>query len=198
MWGAQIIAGIMILLICFAAMAKESENLQIGAVTYDGCGAAAGRVSLNSKQDILSIFLNKNIVEAGRRINSRLESQTCNIKIPLQVAKGYSLSISDVSYQSEHHIPRGALSRISFEYALGAMKASKLYRILAGPFYHGSSSEVASEDNRIGSICGGSVDLKVQVSTTVQANDRADQITSSLGSAEYHLQLTHCEATASR
>ncbi len=106
-----------------------------GCKKFDKNGTGAGDVQATISADgqSLSILFNSYNANAGgmndmglpRKNNDR---KTCNMRIPLIVPAGYSVSVVQVDYRGFNSLPEGGSSKFSAEYFFAGMKGPRAYR----------------------------------------------------------------------
>ncbi len=106
-----------------------------GCKKFDKFGTGDGDVQATVNEDgtALSILFNAYVAEAGgmtemgapRPNNAR---KTCNMRVPVKVPSGYSVSLIQVDYRGFNSLPEGGRSVFSAEYFFAGMRGPRAMR----------------------------------------------------------------------
>lgn len=106
-----------------------------GCKKFDKEGTGQGDVQATISPDgqSLSILFNAYQANAGGFNDAGMpratnERKTCNLRIPLKVPSGYSVSIIQVDYRGFNALPPGGKSKFSAEYFFAGIRGPKSYR----------------------------------------------------------------------
>lgn len=184
----------------FAALSAQAQiQLDYPAYGGNGCPNSSASVTLSPDQSQLSILFDQYIVEAGSFTGKRLDRKSCNIRIPVRIPQGYSISIFQVDYRGFNSIPSGGRSTFNVEYFFAGSRGPRQTKTFYGP----QNREYTITD-RLGaealvwSPCGASTILSANTSMMVQSNYRNEQVMSTVDSADvsagivYHIQWRQC------
>ncbi|MCM2280598.1 MAG: DUF4360 domain-containing protein [Bdellovibrionaceae bacterium] len=184
-----------------AAHAQAQTGIQLDYPAYggNGCPNNSASVTLSPDQSQLSILFDQYIVEAGATTGKRIDRKSCNVRIPVKIPQGYSISVFQVDYRGFNAIPSGGRSTFNVEYFFAGSRGPRQTKTFRGPM-----NEEYLISDRLGvealvwSPCGASTILSANTSMMVQSNSRFDQVLSTVDSADisagivYHIQWRRC------
>lgn len=186
----------------FAALSTHAQGtLQLDYPAYggNGCPSNSASVTLSPDQQQLSILFDQYIVEAGSDIGKRLDRKSCNVRIPVKVPQGYSISIFQVDYRGFNAIPAGGRSTFNVEYFFAGSRGPRQTKTFYGPMNQDYTiTDRLGVEAMVWSPCGASTILSANTSMMVQTNRRGEQVMSTVDSADisagvvYHIQWRRC------
>lgn len=187
------VLGLLVLTFSFSAFAQ----LELGEPNYGGNGCPKGSASVSVTDDraTMSILFDKFSAEAGSTTGRRVDRASCNLRIPVRVMPGYSVSVIHADYRGFAAVPSGGASATfnSEFFFAGSSRGHKMNKKMMGPqadAYQISSDAIAE----VWSTCGGDVILAVNASATAISNSAMQQtmiIVDSLDLQNQNLGMTY-------
>jgi len=185
-----------VLVFCFSV--SSFAQLQLGQPSYggNGCPQGSASVSLSDDHKTMSVLFDQFAAEAGSTTGRRVDRSSCNLRIPVRVAAGYSVSIIHTDYRGYAAVPGGggAYANFSSEFFFaGQGRGVKTTKRINGPMADAFtiSSDVTAS---AWSPCGGDVILAVNTSAMAMANSAMQQtmmIVDSMDMASQNLGLNY-------
>lgn len=134
--------------------------ITLGTYNYSGTGCPTGSVTAqltNTRNQLQIIFKDYNIITTND-----YERNNCNFVIPINVPRGYAITIQKMEYRGLMKLPRGAESTISSEYFFAGIRGPVFNYKFNGPHDKNYLLENAlSIPNQAYSSCGETVNLRV-------------------------------------
>ncbi|MBF0359994.1 MAG: DUF4360 domain-containing protein [Oligoflexia bacterium] len=181
----------------FAANEITLSNPNFGG---NGCPRGTFSATLDPDNSSLSLIFDKYIAEAGGSSGIRASNKTCNILIPINVARGYSIAIIRSDYRGFVNLPNGGNVNIKTDYFFHGYPGfhdEKSWDVANTNDYF--FSKEISENRRTWSNCGKKVNLHVNTSLKVRTNVSNEEVYASLdtidvasGGIIYKLLLKKC------
>lgn len=165
-----------VLVFCFSV--SSFAQMQLGQPTYGGNGCPQGTASVSLTEDAktMSVLFDRFLSEAGNTTGRRVDRASCNLRIPVKVAPGYSVSIIHSDYRGFVAVPgQGAYATFNSEFFFaGQGRGPKTTKKFVGPM---SDSYLISSDvvAQAWSPCGQDVILSVNTSATSMSNSAMQQ-----------------------
>ncbi len=182
-----------------SAHAQTSIQLDYPAYGGNGCPNNSASVTLSPDQSQLSILFDQYVVEAGAATGKRLDRKSCNVRIPVKVPQGHSISIFQVDYRGFNAIPMGGRSTFNVEYFFAGSRGPRQTKTFYGPLNQEYTiTDRLGVEALVWSPCGASTILSANTSMMVQSNPRNEQVLSTVDSADvsagivYHIQWRRC------
>lgn len=186
------ILGLLVLAVSFAANAQ----VQIGSPAYGGNGCPQGTASISVTPDgqTMSVLFDQFQAEAGNTTGRRIARASCNMRIPMHVPAGYSVSIIHADYRGFAAVPGGgAYATFNSEFFFAGGQSQKTTKKITGPM---NDEFLISSDSMAAawSPCGTDVILAVNTSATSMSNSAMQQtmmIVDSLDMTQQNLGLIY-------
>jgi hypothetical protein len=188
-------------IIGFVTSQAEAQGIQLGYPAYGGSGCENNTASVTLSPDAtqLSILFDQYIVEAGGMTGKSFDRKSCNLRIPVRIPQGYSISVFQGDYRGFTAIPSGGRATFNVEYFFTGSRGPRQVKSFYGP----KSQEYTLTD-RLGiealvwSKCGAETILSANTNMTVFSNGRREQAMATVDSADvsagivYHIQWRRC------
>lgn len=192
--------GLVATLLATVVAVADVPKLELGTpiMIGSGCNKDNSAVTLSDDKTTLSILFSEYNTEAGGiQTTSR---RTCNLRVPVRVPSGLSVSLLSVDYRGYNFLPPGASSLFHVEYFFAGRRGPVGdYRFPNSNREDGTpdpNTGVLDHDFYIGnkltgvavnwSPCGQPVTLAVNTYITATTNAAGDQATASVDSADIH------------
>lgn len=161
-------------------------QVQIGEPAYGGNGCPKGSAAIVMTEDgrTMSVLFDKYIAEAGFTTGKRIDRASCNLRIPIHVPAGYSVTLMKVDYRGFNAVPSGGSTTFNAEYFYAGSKGGKHQKKTHGP----KNDEFTTTDDVVAvswSPCGKDMIFGVNTSAVAVANSRMDQTMIIIDSADF-------------
>jgi hypothetical protein len=189
------------LIMVIGAEALAVDAIKLGLPGYGGTGCPQGSVSatLSPDQSTLSILFDSYMVEAGNTTGKKIDYKTCNVRVPMTIPGGWSVSLIQADYRGFNYLPSGSRAIFSTEYFFAGAQGPHLDKTFSGPL----NDMYLIEHNLIATAlvwsgCGAKTNLSINSSMRVIANSKMDQALSTVDSADldagllYHIKWAKC------
>ncbi len=179
------------------ALADNPPNLQLSEPKFigDGCTKDDTEVALTEDKQSLSILFSKYQVSSNAAGENHRKK--CDIRIPVKVPAGFSISIISSEFRGFNFLPRGTKATLSAEYFLVGGRGPKFnYNfpdrnvedstadskgLLKGEFYRKNEIEATA---LVYGPCGKDTTIAIKSSLDVTSNANGDKADSSLDSLD--------------
>lgn len=161
--------------ISVSAREKVENNINhtsLGKPSYSGsaCPAQSVSINMNDTKETISITFNDYIVKSAGKGTKNLRKK-CNITIPLQVKKGWSVSLIGTDYTGKLQLPSGADASFTNVYSFAGQRGSRFHTNFKGP--HNKSYNLhdpLSEFANVWSGCGRATHVRINSSLLLKPN----------------------------
>ena len=150
----------------------SNQQTNLGRVSYSGsaCPAQSVSVRLSNNKNLLKINFKKYSVDTSGKNRKNLRKK-CNIIIPIQVKKGWSVSLISANYYGKQTLPSGSYSNVTTAYSFAGKRGVKFHTSFKGPNHktynlHDPLSNFAN----VWSKCGGTAKIRINSSVLVKPN----------------------------
>jgi len=177
------------------------NNVRIGEPSFvgTGCNNRNSSASISADGQTLSVLFDDYIAEAGGNLRRQQDRKGCNVLIPIEVPRGYSVAVFKIDYRGFNSLPAGAESQFSVDYFFGGRVGPRNTQNFRGPLEDDFISNSSIESpRREWSPCGRPMVLRAHSVMKVQSNRQREQAMSIIDSADvqaamtYHLQWKTC------
>ncbi len=180
-----------------SAIGDEVPALTLGDPKFigDGCTKEDTEIALTDDKQSLSILFSKYAVKADK--NAVNDRRKCDVRIPVRVPAGLSISIITSEFRGFNFLPRGATAILSAEYFLVGKRGPQFkYQfpdptvedsrvdkngVLRGEYYRKNDVQATA---LVWGPCGKDTTIAIKSSLDVSSNSRGDQSNSSLDSLD--------------
>jgi len=185
------------------ALATAAEaQVSLGQPAYGGTGCPAGTASatLTGDGSVLSVLFDQFTVEAGNTTGRRIDRKNCSLRIPVNVAGNYQVSILAFDYRGFVAIPWGGQAVFDASYAY----VGQQYPVRFSKTFGSGLNQNYSVKNELISTatswspCGRTVMLEVNASMRAMSNSSMQQTMASVDSMDvsagllYQVQWRRC------
>ncbi len=156
------------------AHAQVGITLGLPAVAGTGCPAGSVDAVLSPDGTTLSILFSSYVAEAGGTTGRAFDRKTCNVRIPVSVPNGISVSIISVDYRGFNQLPAGGSSQFRVEYFFAGGRGPVFLRSFRGPL----ASDYLIQNDLVAtalvwSACG--ADVLLSTNTSIRVSTFANQ-----------------------
>lgn len=179
------------------AVAADDVNLTLGNPTFagDGCSKDNTEIALTEDKQTLSILFSAFQVSSAKAGEN--QRKKCDIRVPVKVPAGYSISIITSEYRGYNFLPPGSKATLAADYFLVGVR---------GPMYKWQFPDNRYEDSRpdrngrlqgefyrkneiqatglVWGPCGKDTTIAIKSSLDVTSNFRGEKSDSSLDSLD--------------
>ena len=117
-----------------SSVAAAHSEIKVGDISFDGsaCPQGDAQVVYNAEKKALEIQFKPVILEAGKVSNKMSDSKSCEIKVPVEVPRGYRVALGPVEYTGVVEQPPGTETQLGanyyYDYSYGSAKQSFWYK----------------------------------------------------------------------
>ncbi|HHL19575.1 MAG TPA: DUF4360 domain-containing protein [Thiothrix sp.] len=157
------------------AVVDSANKTDLGTSSYSGsaCPKKSVSISINDTKDMISVTFKNYIAQSSGKSKKSLRKK-CNILIPIQVKKGWSVSLIDTNYTGKLTLPTGAEASFTNVYSFAGQRGSRFHTNFKGPNdqpynLHDPLSEFAN----VWSGCGSETHVRINSSLLLKPNTTA-------------------------
>ncbi|MCK5725998.1 MAG: DUF4360 domain-containing protein [Thiotrichaceae bacterium] len=191
--SSTLLALVTLLFLIPSAYANRNA-LVLGDVIYDGNACPKGSVDISlSSANLINIQFKKLKVQNKGR-NQFNHHKTCSLRVPINVAKGMSISLKSASYKGDIVLAKNNLARMMTVFNFAGKYSDKYVVDFNGPetkryFLQDQLSALAN----IWSGCGQNTMLSVVISARLKGNNNAHSMAGSNSSIMMRLKSRNCQ-----
>jgi hypothetical protein len=154
------------------AVVDNTNKTDLGTSSYSGsaCPKKSVSISINDTKDVISVAFKDYIAQSSGKSKNSLRKK-CNILIPIQVKKGWSVSLIDTNYTGKITLPAGTEASFTNVYSFAGQRGSRFHTNFKGPHdqpynLHDPLSEFAN----VWSGCGSETSVRINSSLLLKPN----------------------------
>lgn len=129
--------GLLFGLLIYQGAWAQGTPIRFGYPDHGGTGCPQGSVSttLSSDGATLAILFDQYLVESGNTVGKTVDYKSCNIRIPVDIPHGWTLSVIRADYRGYNFLAnRNSSAVMSLQYSFGAGNSGRRYnRTFYGP-----------------------------------------------------------------
>lgn len=175
-------------------------QIQVGQASHAGTGCTAGtaQIKLSSNQSTLTVAFSQFDALAGGSTGRRIDRKACAIRLPIEVAAGYQVSVKAADYRTLVKVPGDGQVVLDAAYSFVGSDEQAFNKSLSGPlkkiFYAKNDLKglpgIVSECGQKNVVLG----LNVSERAVAGASMESTQIkmTSAQPVLTYKIQVTKC------
>lgn len=191
----------------FALELFAQEGARLGEPDFrgNGCGRNTASASISDDRQTLSVLFDSYIAEVGGALRQRADRKACNILIPIEVPRGYSVAVFKVDYRGFNSLPAGAKAEFKMDYFFGGRVGPRNIQSFEGPLENDfiTNNNISTQIMEW-SPCGRQMVLRAHSVMTLRTNREGEQALSTIDSADFQagvtfkLQWRRCEERRQR
>ncbi len=154
------------------AVVDNTNKTDLGTYSYSGsaCPKKSVSISINDTKDVISVTFKNYIAQSSGKSKKSLRKK-CNILIPIQVKKGWSVSLISTDYTGKLTLPSGTEASFTNVYSFAGQRGSRFHTHFKGPNdqpynLHDPLSEFAN----VWSGCGNETSVRINSSLLLKPN----------------------------
>lgn len=181
-----------------------AQTITLGDPQFSGSGCSndTARTAMTDDGRQLSIIFDSFIAEAGNGSGRRTDRKNCDIRVPVSVPAGYSVSVVSIDYRGFVFLPQQSMAKFSAGYAFAGRSGPSYAKDFVGPmndnFFFRSESAASQY---AWTSCGGGTVMQLSLNLTAYTNQQGEQVTASVDTADmtsgvvYNLQYRRCNGS---
>lgn len=151
---------------------SNSNKTDLGTSSYSGsaCPKKSVAISINDTKDAISVTFKDYLAQSLGKSKNSLRKK-CNILIPIQVKKGWSVSLISTDYTGKLTLPSGTDASFTNVYSFAGQRGSRFHTNFKSPNdqpynLHDPLSEFAN----VWSGCGNETSVRINSSLLLKPN----------------------------
>ena len=190
--------------ISLLVQSASAQTITLGEPQFNGSGCSndTARAAMTADGRQLSIIFDSLISEAGGGTGRRTDRKNCEVRIPVSVPAGYSVSVVSIDYRGFVFLPSQAMAKFSAGYSLAGRSGPSYAKDFVGPmndnFFFRSESAASQY---AWTSCGAGTEMRLSLNLTSFTNQQGEQVTASVDTADmtsgvvYNLQYRRCNGS---
>jgi len=148
------------------------NKTDLGIFSYSGsaCPKKSVTISINDTKDAISVTFKDYIAQSSAKSKNSLRKK-CNILIPIQVKKGWSISLISTDYTGKLTLSSGTDASFTNVYSFAGQRGSRFHTTFKGPNDQAYNlHDPLSEFANVWSGCGSETSVRINSSLLLKPN----------------------------